>query len=66
MGVRFVTPRHFSGPKSLHQRISLHVERVPLSLQSSKGLVVANLTEVWAGFLLVKGSRGPAVEMTGL
>lgn len=50
-GVCFVTPQHFSGPKSLDQRISLHVERAPLSSQSSKGLVVANLAEVWGRFL---------------
>lgn len=47
----FVTRQHFSGPKSLDQRISLHVERGPLSLQSSKGLVVATLAEVWGRFL---------------
>lgn len=45
---------------------SLLVERAPLSAQSSKSLVIANLTEVWAGFLLLKQSRGPSVEMTGL
>lgn len=64
-GVYFVSPWHFSGPKILFQR-NYTCENAPFSLQSSKSLVIANLTEIWVSFLLLKQSRGPSVEMTGL
>lgn len=55
----------FSGPRSSHPTVCTWGES-SFIFKSSTGLKNTNLAEVWVGFLLLKQSRGPSVEMTGV
>lgn len=54
----------FSGPKSLYPRVCSQGENSLISTVEPRFKKITNLAEVWAGFLLLKQSRGPSVEMT--